>query len=110
MHGHEKSDSAVVAMKPANKADRSAAEPVERRAGTEGKASQHSTRRAQDRESVSQALARIRQTAGQRKKERFTALFHHFSIAMLRTAFFATQTRCCAGHRRADVAGLRSGP
>ena len=55
MHGHEKSDSAVVAMKPANKAERSAAEPVERRAGTEGKASQHSTRRAQDRESVSQA-------------------------------------------------------
>jgi hypothetical protein len=34
MHGHEKSDSAVVATKPANKAERSAAEPVERRAGT----------------------------------------------------------------------------
>jgi hypothetical protein len=30
MHGHEKSDSVIVAEKPANKAKRSAAEPVER--------------------------------------------------------------------------------
>jgi hypothetical protein len=97
MHGHEKSDSAVVAMKPANKAERSAAEPVERRAGTEGKVSQHSTRRAQDRESVSQVLARIRQTASERKKERFTALFHHLSIAMLRTAFFALKRDAAPG-------------
>jgi RNA-directed DNA polymerase len=97
MNGHEKSDSAVGAMKPANEAERSAAEPVERRAGTEGKASQHSTRRAQDRESVSQALARIRQTARQRKKERFTALFHHLSIAMLRTAFFALKRDAAPG-------------
>jgi hypothetical protein len=84
-------------MKPANKAERSAAEPVERRAGTEGKASQHSTRRAQDRESVSQALVRIRQTARQRKKERFTALFHHLGIAMLRTAFFALKRDAAPG-------------
>ena len=73
MHGHEKSDSAIVAMKPANNAGRPAAEQVERRAGTEGKAGQQSTRRAQDRESVSQALDRIRQAARQRPKERFTA-------------------------------------
>ena len=38
MHGHEKSDLAIVAVKPANKAERSAAELVERRAGTEGNA------------------------------------------------------------------------
>ena len=50
MHGGEKSDPAIVAMKPANKAGRPAAEPVERRAGTEGNAGQQSTRRAQDRE------------------------------------------------------------
>src|SRR5438477_12804030 len=46
MHGHEKSDLAIVAEKPANKAEQptaeastgaSAAEPVERRAGTKGK-------------------------------------------------------------------------
>jgi hypothetical protein len=38
MHGHEKSDPAIVAMKPANKAERSAAELVERRAEAKGNA------------------------------------------------------------------------
>ena len=36
MHGPEKSDLAIVAGKPANKAEQSAAESVERRAGTKG--------------------------------------------------------------------------
>src|SRR5262249_8215174 len=52
MYGHEKSDPAVVAVKPANKAERSAAELVERRAGTEGNARQLSTRWAQSQISV----------------------------------------------------------
>ena len=38
MYGHEKSDHAIVAVKPTNKAERSAAELVERRAGTKGNA------------------------------------------------------------------------
>src|SRR5213076_3436509 len=70
MHGHEKSDPAIVAKKPANKAKKStaeasagvvAAEPVERRAGTKGNAGQQSTCRAQSRISVSQAPDRMRQ-------------------------------------------------
>jgi RNA-directed DNA polymerase len=61
MHGHEKSDPVVVAAKRANKAERSAAEPVERRAGAEGNACQNRAHRAQNRHSASQALARIRQ-------------------------------------------------
>jgi RNA-directed DNA polymerase len=36
MHGHEKSRSAIVAVKPTNKAERSVAEPVEPRAETKG--------------------------------------------------------------------------
>jgi hypothetical protein len=44
MHKHEKSDLAIVAVKPTNKAERSAAELAERRAGTEGNAGQLSTR------------------------------------------------------------------
>jgi hypothetical protein len=63
MHGHEKSDSAVVATKPANKTGRLVAELVERRAGTKGNVGQQSTCRAQYRESVSQALDRVRQPA-----------------------------------------------
>ena len=60
MNGREKSDSAIVAMKPTNKAGQPAAEPVEPRAGTKGNVGQQSTRRTQNRESVSQALDRVR--------------------------------------------------
>src|SRR5260370_2843131 len=56
----EKSAPAVVAVKLANKAERSAAESVEPRAGTEGNAGQHSTCRAQCRVSVSPAVERMR--------------------------------------------------
>src|SRR5262245_60073230 len=61
MHGHEKSRSAIVAVKPTNKAERSAAEPVERRAEAEGNAGQQSTCRTRSWANVSQALERIRQ-------------------------------------------------
>ena len=73
MHGHEKSDPAIVAVKLANKAEQptaeasagaSAAEPVEPRAGTKGNADQQSTCRTQSRVSVTQALDRIRRVAG----------------------------------------------
>jgi RNA-directed DNA polymerase len=70
MHGPEKSDLAIVAMKPANKAERSAAELVEPRAGTKGNAGQQSTHRTQSRVSVSQALERIRKVASERKGSR----------------------------------------
>jgi RNA-directed DNA polymerase len=97
MHGREKSDPAIVAVKPANKVGPTTAEQVERRAGAEGNAGQQSMRRAQDRESVSQALGRIRRAARQRRKERFTALFHHISVPMLRTAFYALKREAAPG-------------
>ena len=97
MHGRGKSDAAIVAGKPANKAERSAAEPVERRAETKGNASQQSTRRTQSRASVSQALERIRQAARTRKKERFTALLHHISRELLEEAFFALKENAAPG-------------
>src|SRR6478609_2500703 len=97
MHGRGESDSAIVAGKPTNKAERSAAEPVEPRAEAEGNASQQSTGRAQSRGTVSQALARIRQAARQRKKEKFTALLHHISIDLLDEAFFELKEDAAAG-------------
>lgn len=97
MNGREKSDLAIVATKPTNKAGLAAAEPVERRAGTKGNVGQQSTRRAQDRVSVSQALERVRNAARHRKKERFTSLFHHLSPAMLRMAFFALKRDAAPG-------------
>ena len=97
MYERGKSDSAVGATKPANKAERSAAELVEQRAGTKGNADQQSTRRAQERESVSQALGRIRQAAKQRKKEKFTTLFHHISDELLRLSFFEIKKDAAPG-------------
>jgi RNA-directed DNA polymerase len=106
-HGHEKSDFAIVAVKPANKvvrpaAERSvtgqaAAEPVERRAETKGNADQQSTHRTQSRASVTQALERIRIAARERKKERFTALFHHISLDLLEEAFYELKENAAPG-------------
>ena len=97
MNERGKSDPAVVARKLANKAERSVAEPVEPRAGTKGNANQQHTGRTQSRETVSQVLARIRQTARERKKERFTALFHHINVELLRDAFFAIRREAAPG-------------
>jgi hypothetical protein len=49
MHDHEKSDSAKVATKPTNQAERSAAESVEPRAETKRNASEQSTHRTLSR-------------------------------------------------------------
>ncbi len=49
MHGHETSDPAIVAVKPTNKSERSAAELAEPRAGTKGNAGQLRTRRTPSR-------------------------------------------------------------
>jgi RNA-directed DNA polymerase len=107
MHGHEKSDSAIVAVKPTNKAEQpaaeksvaklTAAEPVEPRAETKGNADQQSTCRTQSRVSVSQALERIRKVARERKKERFTALFHHISDELLGDAFYELKEDAAPG-------------
>jgi RNA-directed DNA polymerase len=97
MHERGKSDPAIVVMKPANKAERSAAEPVERRAGTKRNASQHDTRRTLSRASVPQGLERIRQTAKEKSGEKFTALLHHVSTELLETEFFALKEHAAPG-------------
>jgi len=66
MHDQEKSDSAIVAVKPSNKAGVPAAEAVEPRAGTKGNADQQSTLRTQGRARVTQALDRVRQAPDRR--------------------------------------------
>ena len=84
-------------MKRPNETGRPGAEAVERRAGAEGNADQHSTHRTQIRERVTQALDRVREAAGQRKKERFTALLHHVNPDTLRLAFYALKRKAAPG-------------
>ena len=51
----------------------------------------------QSRASVTQALERIRIAARERKKERFTALFHHISIDLLEEAFYELKENAAPG-------------
>lgn len=97
MNRQEKSDPATVAVKPTNKAERSAAEPGEPRTGTEGNAEQTGTLRTPSRAGASNGLDRVRQTARANKKEKFTALLHHISIDALEEAFFDLKKKAAPG-------------
>jgi RNA-directed DNA polymerase len=97
MHGPEKSDLAIVATKPANKAGAPAAERGEPRAGTEGNTGHPRTPRTQSRASVSPGLDRVRHAARQRKKETFTALLHHVTVDLLRESFQALERQAAPG-------------
>src|SRR5262245_61191570 len=100
MHEREKSDTAIVAVKPTNKAGASfaaAAEPVEPRAGTKRNAGGQSTHRTLSRVRVSRALERVRQAARQRKKEKFTARRQHLSSDLFREACLALKRDAAPG-------------
>ena len=87
MHDREKSDSPIVAAKLANDGGQPPKERVERRGEAEGKALQPSTLRTPSRDSVTAGLERLRTAARLRKKERFTALLHHVTVDLLRSAY-----------------------
>ena len=107
MHGHEKSDPDIVAMKPANNveqlaaeqsaAEPTAAEPVEPRVGTKGNACQQTMPWAQSQTSMPHALERIRKVARERKKEKFISLSHHISIDLLEDAFYELKVDAAPG-------------
>src|SRR4051812_15554207 len=97
MNGPEKSDCGIVAVKPTNTAGRAVAESVERRPGTKGNAQQQRMHRTQGRARMSQSLDRVRKAARLRKKDRFTALFHHITVDTLRAAFYALRRKAAPG-------------
>jgi RNA-directed DNA polymerase len=108
MNERGKSDGPVVPAKPPNNGggDRldpgrprpSPAEEAEGRGPVKGNPQGHNTLRAQDRTSVQQALARVRQAARKDKKLRFTTLLHHiYNPAMLREAYFGLKRDAAPG-------------
>lgn len=97
MHGQEKSDSSIVAMKPTNKPASAGAEPVEPRGEAKGNAQWLRMRRTQCRERVYQRLERVRQAARHKKKERFTALMHHINVDLLFTAYYWLKRNAAVG-------------
>ncbi|MFO6063330.1 group II intron reverse transcriptase/maturase, partial [Pseudomonas aeruginosa] len=70
---------------------------VQRMTWATGKAEQTHMRRTQSRESMSQRLSRVREAAKQRKKERFTALFHLLTVEALEAAFLSLCSREAQG-------------
>jgi RNA-directed DNA polymerase len=97
MHGRQKSDLGIVASKLANKPGKPGAESGGRRPGAKGNTVGLHTDRTQGRAAVSQRLDRVRQAARQRKKERFTALFHYLDRDLLRESFFWLQRKSAPG-------------
>jgi RNA-directed DNA polymerase len=79
---------------PANLAKAFTTSPAEQEAGN---ANQQHAGRPQGRETATQALERIQQIARLRKKERFTALYHHINLELLRDSFFATKREAAPG-------------
>ena len=97
MNGRKQSDPVIVAAKSPNKSAGAEAEAMEPRAGAKENVSEQNTPRTLCRERVTSALARVRQRAKQKKKEKFTALLHHINPDSLKLAFYALKRKAAPG-------------
>ena len=97
MHDRGKSDPPIVPRKQPNKPGQPGAEAVEGRDGAKGTAGRQSTGRTQSRETVSQALACVREAAKRNRRERFTSLMHHVTPALLAWAFQQLKPQAAPG-------------
>ena len=108
MHEPGKSDGPVVPAKPPNngggprldlgRPKPTPAEGAEGRGPVKGNPQQGNTLRTQHRDSVQQALARVRQAACRDKKLRFTTLLHHiYNPNTLREAYFGLKHDAAPG-------------
>src|SRR5579864_5045355 len=84
MHAVEESDSGKVPMNLLNNSNRKLAEVGEGRPGIKENIASARTCPTQSGISVSQGLSGVREAAKARRQERFTALFHHLTIDLLR--------------------------
>ena len=98
MHDRGKSDSAIVAVKPTNNAG---ATRERRSRWSQGRGPEERGRAKHTPDTgpgrVTQALARVRKAARQRRKEKFTALLHHLSVDLLREAFLVLKRDAAPG-------------
>ena len=97
MNDEKKSDSAILAMNPANNGPKGPAEPGERRAGAKGNPAAQSMGRAQKRLTMSQAGNRIRKAVKRNPEQRLVALLHHLNPDTLREAFLALRRDAAPG-------------
>ena len=100
MHEHGKSDNPIVPKKPSNNdgVKTPLAERVEGRGLTKGNSHQVDKRRTRSRESLPNALERIRQAAAGDKTLRFTSLWHHvYAVERLREAYLGINRHSSPG-------------
>jgi len=97
VYAREGSDCAIVPVKRPNKEAAASAEVVEGRAQTKENDAGPGTSPTQSGERVSQGLGGVRQTARERKQERFTALLHHLTIDLLRESYYALKRNAAPG-------------
>jgi RNA-directed DNA polymerase len=98
MHAVEGSDRAVVPMKlPNQEAPLASAEVVEGRAWSKENVAELYTSPTQSGERVSQGLRGVREVARVSKREKFTSLLHHLTIARLRSSFYTLQRHAAPG-------------
>src|SRR6266568_4511976 len=97
MHVLEKSDWAVVPVNQWNREAQASAEAGEGRAQTKENIVQSHRLPTQSGKGLSQGLHGVRRAASVRKQERFTALLHHLSVALLRESFYALKRQASPG-------------
>src|SRR4051794_22325040 len=93
----EESDSGIVPMNHSNNDRKLLAEGEEGRPLIKENTLQLNTSSTQSEIRVSQGLAGVRQAAKERKEEKFTALLHHVTVALLRQSFYALQRKAAPG-------------
>src|SRR4051812_24032584 len=101
MNDHEKSHTVVVPAKSRNKEAKAraaaTADGMEGRTVPKGNSTKGDMCRTQSRESMTNALGRVREVARRNPKMRFTALLHHVTIERLRSAYGQLRKRAAAG-------------
>jgi len=97
MHAPEESDRGVVPKNRPNNPAPAGAESEEGRPRIKENASPTHTPPTQSGERVSQGLAGVRQAARERKKEKFTALLHHVTEALLCDSFYLLKREAATG-------------
>jgi group II intron reverse transcriptase/maturase len=97
VHVVEKSHCVVVPVNQPNNEGQLSAEVGEGRAQMKENIAQSNMYPTQSGKGMSQGLDGVRKAARDRRQERFTSLFHHLNVDLLRGSFYALQRKAAPG-------------
>ena len=93
----EELDCAALPVNQPNNEERFSAQVGEGRAQAKENIARFNTSPTQSGIRVTQGLSGVRQTARERRQERFTALLHHLSVVLLRDSFYGLKREAAPG-------------